>query len=367
MLETAQGMGLGWHDAGLISLGFFRILELEINERLVVPSLRGDGSSDIQQKLGQLIEDLREKSGPVEKQSNTTGDALATWERLWIAVENLHTGKTAGIELGALERLLGRARHVKGSDKELRAYWRAQLVSQLTPDGVVALDDGRLCGVMSEAARKRYRNPPAHTRFLPLRVATECKEHVDRSLRLLRTWLVTYRKFPRRPRRDLTVGGHDGKEGSTSLQDGSAEAHSLSLRAQTASLLCSHDDALDLEEADERPEQHLGTNRQVAGRAEKSPLAAQHRQRPSKRCRVGGRVIAGRNPVVHRIEDVGRREEQDHGVMVLLLARNRRSLQSARQGAGVLQTHPSCSIASRACQIFCMCRILSTSKNITYT
>ena len=191
MLQTAQGMGLGWHDAGMISLGFFRILELEINQRLVVPILRGERSSDNQLQLEHLIENLRERSGPLGEQSKTKRDALTTWEMLLAAVEDLRLGKIVGIELGALERLLGRARHVKGSDKELRAFWRDQLISKLMPAGVVALDDGSLCDLISNEARNRYRNPPAHTRFLPLRVATECKEHVDRSLRSLRKWIVT--------------------------------------------------------------------------------------------------------------------------------------------------------------------------------
>lgn len=45
--KRSQEEDYGWRDAGLISLGYFRILELEMNLKLVIPLLKAAGSSEV--------------------------------------------------------------------------------------------------------------------------------------------------------------------------------------------------------------------------------------------------------------------------------------------------------------------------------
>ena len=44
---------------------------------------------------------------------------------------------------------------------------------------------GKLEDLIGDEARETYRNPPAHSRFLPLSVATACKEYVEKALEVI--------------------------------------------------------------------------------------------------------------------------------------------------------------------------------------
>jgi len=72
-----------------------------------------------------------------------------------------------------------------------------ELPSHLTPQGQDAMQRGAFADLISADKRDCYRNPPAHTRFLPLSVAKEGKAYVDESLQQMFDWLVAYRSVPR--------------------------------------------------------------------------------------------------------------------------------------------------------------------------
>ena len=58
----------------------------------------------------------------------------------------------------------------------------------MTEMGYEALISGELVDVISDEKRTRYRNPPAHTRYLPYSVAKECREFVRNSIIRFREW-----------------------------------------------------------------------------------------------------------------------------------------------------------------------------------
>ena len=59
----------------------------------------------------------------------------------------------------------------------------------LTPDGMQALKSGEFVSPIGEDVRERYRNPPAHTRFIPLSIAQESRKHVNRSIQCYSEWI----------------------------------------------------------------------------------------------------------------------------------------------------------------------------------
>ena len=95
-LLQAEGQSKTWRDAGMISLGFFRILELEFNERLLLPAMK---AVDIEM----LISDLAALSSGVSQGAHKK--AVEFWQKMMPSLKRAKKdGK--GLELGSLELLL---------------------------------------------------------------------------------------------------------------------------------------------------------------------------------------------------------------------------------------------------------------------
>ena len=172
-LASARDRGDLWKDAGMISLGFFRVLEWELNRVLVHPSL-SQIDSTVLAKLYNGLSPKRQES----------------WEIVYESSRRVVAGKSQGLELGPLETWLGHVRKAAHPGEEsLRDLFRSPVLNLLTKQGQRALDAGEIEGLIKFDKRERYRNPPAHTRFVPLAIARECKEYVDRSLESLFSWV----------------------------------------------------------------------------------------------------------------------------------------------------------------------------------
>jgi hypothetical protein len=171
-LAQATKDSMPWKDAGMISLGFFRIIELELNERLIIPALQ---HLDMRQ-LEATLHDL--KTGEPGK---SVKDAIGVWERL---LPQLRRAKEEqrGLELGALEMLLGKTAKLTGPDVRLKSAIQTEILKRLSADGVEAFQSGKLARLIDSEAREKFRNPPAHSRYLALPVARECKHYVDNIL-----------------------------------------------------------------------------------------------------------------------------------------------------------------------------------------
>lgn len=154
-LQALQAKNSTWLDCGMISLGFFRVLELELNKHLVAP--------------------LRwiELPAPSERE-----------RKLWKPFEH----RAKGLELGPLRTFVSGCLEFSDEPRAAGALeiWR----SRMTEKGRATLDRSIGSGgsvwtvlewISTEACRK-YRNPPAHTEFLDLDTAVACREHVDKAL-----------------------------------------------------------------------------------------------------------------------------------------------------------------------------------------
>lgn len=163
-----------WQDAGMVALAFFRVLEHELSARLVAPAL--------------LEVDLSKVEGAV---AALPGNRRSSWERMVRDVRPVCERERPGVELGPMEFLLGRVAKPPRLGEE--ALWEAFAIpirARLTPLGVEALEQCRLAKLIDERVRQRFRNPPAHTRFVPMTVAMECRRYVDEALDELFGWLA---------------------------------------------------------------------------------------------------------------------------------------------------------------------------------
>jgi hypothetical protein len=174
-LNEASKEDLLWKDAGMISLGFFRIIELEFNRRVILPALRNVSIELLEANLVAL-------KSPGANQA--TKDTVKFWERMLPHVRRSKLEKK-GFELGSLELLLAKIAKPAGPDIALKSHIHAEIIRRLTQAGVDAFQSGALALLLDAAAREKFRNPPAHSRYVALPVARECKQHVEKVLRHL--------------------------------------------------------------------------------------------------------------------------------------------------------------------------------------
>ncbi|WP_133116243.1 hypothetical protein [Mesorhizobium wenxiniae] len=185
-LNQASNEDLFWKDSGMISLGFFRIIELEFNRRVMLPALHNVNTDDLEASLAAL------KSGDA---SRATKDAVAFWERMLPQIRRSKMEKK-GLELGALELLLAKSAKATGPDIAIKSPIHAEILRRLTPAGADAFQSGALARLLDATARERFRNPPAHSRYVPLPVARECKQHVEKVLRRLIEFTIDPERIP---------------------------------------------------------------------------------------------------------------------------------------------------------------------------
>ena len=67
------------------------------------------------------------------------------------------------------------------------------VIECLKEQGVDALYSGVMQELINEDKRKRYRNPPAHTRYLPYYLAKECRDYVRNAIIKLGDWFCDQR------------------------------------------------------------------------------------------------------------------------------------------------------------------------------
>jgi hypothetical protein len=174
-LKSAENESSLWKDAGMISLGFFRILELEFNERLIFPMLELLHMESLNSDFSALK--ANELRGIVKK-------AVDFWDKM-IRQINRARLEQKGLELGAIELLLRKLADPEGVDASLKSRFRSVLLPRLSSTGIEAFESGELASLIDESQREKFRNPPAHTRYVDLETAQECKAHVHQALQRL--------------------------------------------------------------------------------------------------------------------------------------------------------------------------------------
>lgn len=168
-LGRLQQAGNTWSDCGLIALGLFRAIEVELNARLVRPLA---ARLDIPTLSSQLAQNGKALRASLNKLSGLTG--------------------SDGMMLGDIRALLASLGWVENDDSltagvrdQVRTGFEA-LLSE-TGRGAPALEG--IAIMIGPAAVGRFRNPPAHGQFLRLADAVAALEHAEDALDKLTRWL----------------------------------------------------------------------------------------------------------------------------------------------------------------------------------
>ena len=187
MFNKSREEDYSWKDAGPIALNYFRIIELELNQKMVIPllkngkykeiskvyksekkSLDDEGKENLRNRFGRILGSLQQVSNP---KSSADGLELGT---LLYLIKNICIKEASPYQIG---------------DKTGRFIF-SEVTKQLTNQGKEALNSGELADLISDEKRERYRNPPAHTRYLPYSIACECRVYVMSSIYKLSDWFV---------------------------------------------------------------------------------------------------------------------------------------------------------------------------------
>ena len=164
-LHEAREANDAWRDCGLISLGLFRAIEVELNARLVQPLAAGIDATTLK--------------GTVSK--GTLKNVLG----------KLANPEGKGMMLGELANLLSElaAATTDGSpESAARGAMQTQFETLLSQSGKRELALNGMADMIGPAAA-RYRNPPAHGQFLRLEDAEAALIHAEKALDRLSTWL----------------------------------------------------------------------------------------------------------------------------------------------------------------------------------
>lgn len=173
--ENSSSINYGWRDAGPLSLSYFRIIELELNQKLILPLIKESDMRRIKEcfrKDRECISDDKRKK------------FIKAWETHISNLEQVQNPKTErdGLELGWLSYFLSSILQLDDAlelSKLLKnALFNEDGKSILTEKGLEALKNGSIQEIISPERCKKYRNPPAHTRYLPYYIAKECREFV---------------------------------------------------------------------------------------------------------------------------------------------------------------------------------------------
>lgn len=171
----------GNRDAGMVSMSFYRIIENESNERIWKPVANTIDIERLEEEYAQEIDAL-------------SGDAKSRFKLAWSkTIEQFKILRNNPINSNGF--MLGPMYHLTQSittpgSSPVANMVRSELLSKLTQYGIDQFEHGKLSEWYGDYNRNRYRNPPAHNRYVHLSVAVEAKNYVERELMVLKEMLL---------------------------------------------------------------------------------------------------------------------------------------------------------------------------------
>lgn len=162
----------GPKDYSALSLQFFRVLEIEYCEKLIVPLADMVDLEQLQSLASKSEEDWKIKA----------------WGYDINCLKKIKTRSQDSFEIGAIRTFLGHIIGWKTQNDPCAEYLRPMVEDLLTDDGKRALKNKEILNVINEAVLEKYRVPGAHTGFLPYSTACESKEYVSANLEKVVTW-----------------------------------------------------------------------------------------------------------------------------------------------------------------------------------
>ena len=184
--NSAIDTDYGWKDAGMLSLGFFRIIELEFKEQLIEKALKNN--PDFETKVNNMRAAYPYNSNKAKYKAtfSDTGKEFNFNETINCIQNKPMTMERIDLALFFLSEECN-------VDSDIEAYVndiRNVFYSALTDSGKEAAKKDEIRKYISYDKRDEFRNPPAHANYLPIDKVEDCKEWVFEALsKLFNEWM----------------------------------------------------------------------------------------------------------------------------------------------------------------------------------
>ena len=169
----------GIRDASSLALMYFRIIEIELNAKLIRPFLR---ELDLEK-----IKSLCAYNIDAEKRDEGQDRLYRAWGSNIQIMERANQMNTPSIEIGKIRNLL---LDILFKNDVCSSYIGDQLTKHLSYLGTEAFRLQRIMIIIEKSKVDEYRNPGAHTGFLPYSKACEARQFVASALNEMQGWFV---------------------------------------------------------------------------------------------------------------------------------------------------------------------------------
>lgn len=166
-------------DFSSLSLQYFRILEMIINEKLMIPLA---DSVDLQELKRLADEDAKERKHKWYREMSYIGKIKLD--------EKTCSRENASMQIGSARTIIENVSQNKDRSKDsCTQYLKDKMLVLLTDKGKDALESGEVVKLLDkDAVVDLYRVPGAHTGALPYSVACESREYTMHYLPIIYTW-----------------------------------------------------------------------------------------------------------------------------------------------------------------------------------
>ncbi len=177
LYELMLNSDYGELDAGSLSLAFYKIIEIESNNRIWLP---------LAKKINNILDLYSDAVGSLKKnryeKKKYENDYCSIIEKL----EKGAKSDEMNLMLGQLDKL---CKGIHNNNDVLFLEIKNALFEVLTDAGRIAFEAGKIDEWYSFENRNKYRNPPAHTQYLSFKTAIQCKEYVESELVNMKYWV----------------------------------------------------------------------------------------------------------------------------------------------------------------------------------
>lgn len=167
-----DGTITGANDFSALSLQFFRIIEIEYSEKLLLPLSKSIDIEHMYKLAGEADEEWKQKK----------------WNKDCQYLEKITKGKQESFEIGAIRTMLAHVNNKKMKNDSCAIYLKSCVDKFLTVDGKRAWQNWDMINIIEDSILKKYRIPGAHTGMLPYSVALESRKYVLDKLPDIISW-----------------------------------------------------------------------------------------------------------------------------------------------------------------------------------
>ncbi len=186
--EKTFEAGQGTLDAGMLCLSYMRILELEVNQRIIIPLLKNYNEiNDIfLENINRLNEEEKKTNDELEKNHiiKERKDYISQFFFM-NDFKQIKEKKLCGCTMGSIHQLFVDLSNKRFNNKNyeiLRSKIDEILKEILSDFGNDYSNRDKIQRIFSNKNIQKYRNPPAHTRYVNFNTALECKRFVEDSI-----------------------------------------------------------------------------------------------------------------------------------------------------------------------------------------